>query len=84
MVRGDFLIGNDRQDDRRQEQEFGEGEDIGGRNAPGEALKYSLEFQQNYADNAESRCDPELIVRYERTDQVGRQCRHLGRDSGGR
>ena len=59
-----------------------EGENVGRGDALRHAFQRGLQLEQDHARHAERRRDPELVVRDQGADQIGRQRRHLRRDPG--
>ncbi len=81
MKRPKLLVGQDGQNDSREQQELGESENFSWRGAAGEFFQTCLEFQQEQAGHAQGSGNPKVLVVNQRAHQVSRQTRHLGRDA---
>ncbi len=79
----ELLIGQRRQNDRREQQKLGEGEDLKWSGAAGDEFETHLQFQQQEAGHAQGHSDPEVVVINESPHQIGREARHFRGDSGG-
>ena len=78
-----FLIGQSGKNDRREEQELGEGENLLRGGTVGESFESGLKFEEQQAGNAEGGGNREVVVVDERADEVGRKARHFRGDASG-
>ena len=77
MKTAELLIGQRRQNDRREQRKLGEGKNLLRGSTGGERLESDLQFQQQETGHAEGGGDPEMFVVNEGSDEVGRQARHF-------
>jgi hypothetical protein len=74
---GEFPVREGGKNHGREQQELREGENFLRCGAVGEGFEAFLEFKQQEAGDAQSGCDPEVIVVDERADQVRSEAGHF-------
>ena len=74
-------VGDDRQDDDGEDEEFRDGDDLVRGGEPRETLEAFLQLEEEHAHDADRRREPVALLLDEAADRVRRERRDLGREA---